>query len=332
MNSVMIHNIVRASGVTAGENVLIHFWGEDESKGVANEFVAATASLGATPVLLQQSRTVNRAIFEQAKEECYGEAYFEAFSRFDAVLDVFAYQPIVLGCELEPEQMALYRRYIAKLFYALMKAKRFTQIRIPTAANAEESGLEPDDYIQRMEAAYGIDYDMLMARCAAAKAKMEEHSRWILHTGENCRLCFDLTEREWHVDAGDGDWPCGEIYIAPNETKTNGTVFFETLYLEDRGVFENVTLTVESGMVVSADPGEVDAFIRGLPPENRVVCELGLGMNPGVTSLCGYTVLDEKMAGSFHIALGANQMFGGKNEAKMHMDLVHGGRFELGGI
>ena len=52
-------------------------------------------------------------------------------------------------------------------------------------------------------------------------------------------------------------------------------------------------------------------------------------MNPKVTDLCGYPVLDEKMAGSFHIALGANTMFGGQNEAPMHIDLVGAESFSL---
>ena len=63
-------------------------------------------------------------------------------------------------------------------------------------------------------------------------------------------------------------------------------------------------------------------FLSQLSPENSVVCELGFGMNPNVKDLCGYTVLDEKMAGTFHIALGANHMFGGENKASLHLDLV----------
>ena len=329
MHSDYIHKIVKASGVYAGENVLIHFWGEDEDKAVANEFVAAAASLGATPVLLQQSRTVNRAIFQNATADCFGEDYFEAFSRFDTVLDVFAYQPIILGYELPPEQMALYRRYISKLFYALMKAKRFTQIRIPTAANAEESSLDPAEYVRRMEAAYNIDYTKLLETCTAAKEQMESYDRYILYTGNGCELHFDLTGRQWHIDAGDGDWPCGEIYIAPVEPRTDGSVFFSKLYIEDVGIFESVTLTVHGGKVTGSSCDAVTAFIESLPEESKVVCELGLGMNPNVKDICGYTVLDEKMAGSFHIAIGANNMFGGRNQAKIHMDFVSGGTFSL---
>lgn len=329
MNTDCIRKIVKTSGVTAGETVLVHFWGEDADKAIANEFVAAVASLGATPILLQQSRTINRAIFENATGSCFGEKYFARLSQFDAVLDVFAYQPIILGYELEPGQMALYRKYIASLFYALMKAKRFTQIRIPTAANAEEASMEPAEYIRRMEAAYDIDYDELLASCTKAKEEMEHNNHYVLRTGNKCELRFDLTGRQWHMDAGDGDWPCGEIYIAPIENKTNGKVFFDKLFIEDTGAYECVTLTVADGKLVGSDCDAVTTFIKSLSPEQAVVCELGLGMNPNVTDVCGYTVLDEKMAGAFHIAIGANHMFGGQNEAKTHMDFVNCGSFEF---
>lgn len=329
MKNIQIHNMVKASGVTSGELVLVHFWGEDTDKAIANEFVAAVASLGATPILLQQARSVNRAIFQNATENCFGEAYFAMFSKFDAVLDVFAYQPIILGDSLEPTQMKLYRRYISRLFSALTQAKRFTQIRMPTEANAQESGLEPGDYITRMEQAYNIDYDALQAGCLGKKAQLEAMSQLVVHSGANCALSLDLTGRVWHIDAGDGDWPCGEIYIAPNEAKTQGSVFFETLFLEDVGLFSDVTLYIQDGMLTRSSHGEINAFLQSLSPENRVVCELGFGMNPNVTNLCGYTVLDEKMAGTFHIAIGANHLFGGENKADIHLDLVNAGPFRI---
>jgi leucyl aminopeptidase (aminopeptidase T) len=52
-------------------------------------------------------------------------------------------------------------------------------------------------------------------------------------------------------------------------------------------------------------------------------------MNPNVFNLCGYTVLDEKMANSFHIAIGANRMFGGNNVASVHLDFVGTGNFKI---
>lgn len=327
MNQDCIQRIVSASGVAAGELVLIHLWGEAEDLPIAQDFLCAVAALGASPVLLQQSRSRNRAIFEQAQAPCFGAAYFERLSHFDTVLDLFACQPIVLGSTLPVPQMALYRSYISGLFSALMQAKRFLQLRLPTAANAAQSGLE--DYIPRLEAAYDTDYAALLERCLQAKANLEGHDRLVLRTGAHCALQFDLTDRRWLVDAGDGDWPCGEIYIAPLEARTEGSVFFPKLFVEDVGCFSDVTLTVTGGHITDSNDPELTAFFRNQPPENTVVCELGLGMNPGVRDLCGCTVLDEKMAGTFHIAVGANRMFGGQNDARIHTDLVGTGPFTL---
>ena len=89
------------------------------------------------------------------------EKYFEIFSSVDAVLDIFAYQPVILSKKLPDEQMNYYRNYMKQLFQTLMTKKRFAQIRIPTAANAKESGLNADEFIRRMEAAYDVSYDQM---------------------------------------------------------------------------------------------------------------------------------------------------------------------------
>ena len=213
---------------------------------------------------------------------------------------------------------------MAELFSKLMNCKRFTQIRIPTIANAEESGLDPQNYIERMEKAYDVDYSKIYEDCKKAKKRFEGANKVLLRTGKDCELSFELAGREWHIDAGDGDLPCGEIYIAPIEEKTQGTVYFETFYLD--GVkYEEVCLNIKDGKVIKANQPEVTDFFEKQPQENRVVCELGFGMNPNVKDLCGYTVLDEKMCDTFHIAVGANHMFGGTNEASDHIDFVgHG--------
>lgn len=327
MKNETIAKIVKASGVSAGELVLVHFWGEDADKEIANRFVAAVAALGATPLLLQQARSVNQEIFSSAGERCFDQRYFALFSAIDVVLDVFAYQPVVLGAALPEGQMALYRRYLAQLFERLMACRRFVQIRVPTQANAAESSLEPGDYIRRMERAYEVDYEQLAGACRQEVSRWAGAGRAAVHTGTDCVLRLELSGREWHIDAGDGDLPCGEVYIAPVEHGTNGSVFFETFYL-DGAQYENVTLQVTDGEVSGSSHREVADYFAAVPREERVVCELGLGMNPQVTDLCGYTVLDEKMAGTFHIAVGANHMFGGANQASDHIDFVGHGTVE----
>jgi leucyl aminopeptidase (aminopeptidase T) len=329
MDIKLIRKLVKASGVKEGELVLVHYWGEINNIQVMHDFASAVAELGASPITLWQSREQNSKLFSVAKETCFDDKYFSIFHNVDAVLDVFSYQPVVLNQRLPEENMKQYQHYMRKIFQSLMKASRFTQIRIPSIENAQESNLEPEDYMERMSKAYDIDYDNLRVSCEAKIAELKEAKQIVLHTGENCSLKLTTTDRDWIADSGDGDLPCGEVYIAPIEEETNGTVFYQKLFIEDVGEFDQVILTVEHGVVISSNHESVNEFIHSLPEECKVVCELGFGMNENVTSLCGYTLLDEKMCDTFHIAIGNNTMFGGKNNAELHMDFVGNARVEI---
>lgn len=329
MDIKSIRKLVKASGVKAGELVLVHYWGEKANIEVMYDFAVAVAELGASPITIQQSRENNSKLFSVAQETSFGDNYFSLFEKFDAVLDVFIYQPVVLNQKLQEEQMKLYQNYMRRLFQNLMKASRFTQIRIPSIENAQESNLDPEDYMERMTKAYDIDYASLQKSCEKKIVELKEGKQIVLYTGENCILKLTTDGREWIADCGDGDLPCGEVYIAPIEEETNGTVFYQKLFLEDVGEFNEVILTVEQGIVVNSNNENVNEFIQSLPEEGRVVCELGFGMNENVTSLCGFTLLDEKKCNTFHIAIGNNTMYGGKNNAEIHLDFVGDAQIEV---
>lgn len=331
MDQALIDTLVRATGVTQNELVLIHFWGEDDDIAIMHRFSRAVAALGASPLAVQQSRTGNFAMFSAAQQNPFSEKYYALFAGVSAVLDVFSYQPVVLDQALAAPQAALYRQHMAQLFGALMQAKRFTQIRLPSEQNARESGLPPAEFARRMLAAYAIDYPALRASAAARAAQLQGLPALSLHTPNDHTLRFSLAGRRWLIDAGDGDMPCGEVYIAPVEFATNGSIFFEKLYWEDVGQFTEVVLTVENGVISGSSLAAVNRHLATLDIPDKTVCELGFGLNPHITAPCGYTVLDEKAVDTFHIAIGANRMFGGSNDSAEHVDLV-GGAFSIGEV
>lgn len=49
MNLNYIHRLVKATGVQSGELILIHFWGEDSEKEIANAFFSTVATLAQHP-------------------------------------------------------------------------------------------------------------------------------------------------------------------------------------------------------------------------------------------------------------------------------------------
>jgi len=50
------------------------------------------------------------------------------------------------------------------------------------------------------------------------------------------------------------------------------------------------------------------------------LAELGIGTNVGVTDLVGSVLLDEKAAGTVHLAVGDDASIGGDTEAPVHLD------------
>ena len=324
----LVKKLIKAIGVTEGEIVLLHFWGEDKDMSLLHAFANEVVALGASPIKLQQSRTANVELFRNAKEGCYGEAYFKQFDQIDTVIDIFMYRPVVLKEKLDDKHMNIYRQYMRNIFSSLMKAKKFVQLRVPTDENAKDSSLEPEIFKQRMLEAYDINYDMLKASCEDKISEVKDSKSITIRTGDTDELTLCLEGRDWIIDTGDGDLPCGEVYIAPVEALTEGSVYFDSLYVEDSVKYDDIQLTIKNGRLISSSNEEFNSFIRQLPENGgNIICEFGIGLNPNITELIGYTVLDEKMAGTFHIAIGDNTMFGGKNSAPLHMDFV--GRGEI---
>jgi aminopeptidase len=133
--------------------------------------------------------------------------------------------------------------------------------------------------------------------------------------------------------------PCGEVFTGPLEESADGTVRF-TIPSNPRGVdVEGVELTFAAGQVVSARAERGDDYLQtalGTDPGARYLGEIGIGTNSGIDRATGSILLDEKIAGTVHLALGRSYPeTGGRNESAVHWDLIcdlrAGGRISVDG-
>ncbi|MBO4213776.1 MAG: aminopeptidase [Lachnospiraceae bacterium] len=334
MKTEIYAKIVKAAGIKPGDLVLVQYWMEEQLGEDAGYLQAAIAAAGATSMMVVQNLTISQLVNEQVTETTYSDKFFKLYEDADVIIDLMERPVGVLKKPLEPEKMALLGAYMQRLF-ATCASKKLLQLRVPTETMAKLENLTLADYRARLEAAMDVDYDKLKEQCEAKKAEAAKYSGIAIRTGDGqYAVSLSFGNRSWEVDAGDGDIPCGEIYIAPMEKETHGNVFFEKIYLPDvenpraKRCFEKVVLTIEDGVIVRADQDSLTDYLKEFEEEERTICELGFGMNPSVKSLCGCAVLDEKMDGTFHLGIGDNTMFGGKNEAGLHVDLIGKGEYE----
>ena len=320
----LIKRIVEAIGIKKGDIVLLQLWGEDEEREILKDFSYEVAAIGATPMEQQHSRIYYKNLFEATKDKCYSQRFFKSFEEVSVVIDICTYEPVKPHKEFPKDKINFYREYMRELFKALSNKEKFVQITVPTIENSLGSNLDFEEYKTLMMKAYNINYDELKIKSNDMVNALLNKDLAKIITDKDHELYLSLENRHWYIDAGDGDLPCGEIYIAPIENSAKGSIFIEKLFLEGK-ILENLVLTFKDGRLINSSSEIFNEYLKTLPENANVLCELGIGLNENVTDLVGYTALDEKAKGTIHIAIGMNTMFGGNNHCSYHKDFVFKG-------
>jgi aminopeptidase len=214
----------------------------------------------------------------------------------------------------------------------------------PTPALAQRAGMSESDYETFVAGALFLDrpdpagaWAALSQRQAALVTRLSD-ARRIRIEADGTDITLDVGGRTWVNSDGRRNMPSGEVFTGPHERSANGTVRF-TVPSARGATVSDVTLTFENGQVVSATAGQgqeqLDAALA-IDDGARFLGELGIGTNAGIDRPTGSTLLDEKMAGTVHLALGRSYPeTGGTNVSALHWDLIcdlrQGGRLSADG-
>jgi hypothetical protein len=137
-----------------------------------------------------------------------------------------------------------------------------------------------------------------------------------------------IMENSW------GNVPPGEAFCCPKLVNVNGSICINGSipgYAFQKDEF--LCLTFTKGKITdsySSPNPEIAGYLKKLE-ENatrlkdgnwNMFAELGIGLNPAIKFLTGNPLFDEKMAGTLHIAIGDNFVFGHPNQSHIHEDLI----------
>ncbi len=222
------------------------------------------------------------------------------------------------------------RRAMASEWIALMDeaerlgCRRFTVIN-PTQALADAYGVPLDLLEHRYMEAVNIDDAALDSLQASIAQQLENGQDVHLTTPLGTDLYLKIGDRPIYQDH-DG-LPRGEVYVAPLEESAEGVAMINRAFIRGQPV-EKLKLTFERGKVVHIEASDAESvrlleeLLAASSGDKDRIAELGIGLNPGVNELTGDIMLDEKLNGSVHIAIGMNDRFGGQNHSNLHLDLV----------
>ncbi len=212
------------------------------------------------------------------------------------------------------------------------KGLRWTLTLFPTEAYAQDAEMSLREYEDFVFAACFADRAGGIRRWKNIDKRQREVIRYLKGRkvveigGKDTDLRVGIAGRPWINCAGTHNFPDGEIFTGPEETKIDGTIRYTfPACLSGREV-EDVRLTFEKGRVVEASAEKNEKFLKSMIAMDKGASRVGefaFGLNQGIQRFTKNTLFDEKIGGTLHLALGKGYPeSGSKNNSALHWDMV----------
>jgi aminopeptidase len=249
----------------------------------------------------------------------------------DASISIHAPENTRALAGVDPSLLSRAARARAPLREAAL-ARRWCVSLWPTPALAQDAGMSVSDFAAFVARALFLDRPDPAAAWAELSASQDRLIESLAAAselrieGEGTDLVLGVAGRTWINSDGRRNMPSGEVFTGPLETSAAGVVRF-AIPSSPRGTrVAGVSLEFRDGVVVSAHADEGDDVLQAMLATDdgaRRLGEIGIGTNFGIDRAVGMTLLDEKIGGTVHLALGRSYPeTGGTNESAIHWDLV----------
>jgi aminopeptidase len=216
----------------------------------------------------------------------------------------------------------------------------------PTHAYASEAGMSLADYEDFYYAACLATDDDPVTAWARQSDEVKRLAEWIEGreevrvTAPGTDITLGVGGRHWIPCVGDRNMPDGEFFTGPVEDAVEGEIAFSFPATYGGREVSGVRFRFEGGRVVDASAERGEAFLHEMLDSDdgaRRLGELGIGTNYGISTGTKEILLDEKIGGTVHMAIGMSYPeSGGRNDSAVHWDMVcdlrQGGSITVDGV
>ncbi len=262
-----------------------------------------------------------------------------AYDEFESRIRIHSETDLQALTDIDPTRQARRQKALAPILAAQMRrgaAKEFKWVTTlcPTEAYAQQAGMDFAAYQDFVFQACFADeqtrdpiaaWNEFKARQSQIIDQIEGHDRVELR-GPHVDLTLSIKGRTFKNSFGEHNMPDGEIYTGPVEDSLNGWVRYSYPAIASGRVVEGVELTFEQGKVTQASAKTHEDFLLEMletDPGARYVGEFAIGTNYQIDRFIGHILFDEKIGGTFHMALGAGYPeTGSQNKSAIHWDMI----------
>ncbi len=295
---------------------------------------------GAHPHVKMQLSGLDEVFFKEASEDQLG--YVSEVARFevekvDATLYIYGSENKRARASVPPERLSVFESSRRDLSRRILERAEKGEVRwcvtqYPTGADAQDAEMSVEDYEDFLFRASFLTEADPIARWKALSSDQERIVTRLQQYDEmrivapDTDIRFRVGGRKWVSCDGQCNLPDGEIFTSPVENSVEGTIRFTFPAIYRKREATDVRLRFESGRVVDATASKGRDYLASMLDMDegaRRVGEFAFGTNPSIDRYTRNGLLDEKIAGTIHMALGASlPEAGGKNVSALHWDMI----------
>jgi aminopeptidase len=216
----------------------------------------------------------------------------------------------------------------------------------PTHAYASEAGMSLADYEDFYYAACLATDDEPVTAWERQSDLVKRLAEWMQDKEEvhvrapGTDVKLNVAGRTWIPCVGEHNMPDGELFTGPVEDSAQGEVAFSFPATYGGREVSGVRFRFDGGKVVDASAERGEEFLLEMLDTDdgaRRLGELGIGTNYGIATGTKEILLDEKIGGTVHMAVGMSYPeTGASNDSAVHWDMVcdlrQGGSIEVDGV
>lgn len=202
----------------------------------------------------------------------------------------------------------------------------------PTDAYAQDAGMSLKEYEDFVFNAVHANEDDPIAYWNSTAAGQQKAIDFLAGKdivslrGPNVDLSLSIKGRKFMNSTGMYNMPDGEIFTGPVEDSVNGWVKFTYPAIYGGVAVEGAELIFNRGRVEQAKAEKNEEYlIKMLESDDgsRYLGEFAIGTNFDINRFTGNILFDEKIGGTFHMALGAGYPeTGSHNKSAIHWDMI----------
>lgn len=313
--------------VKPGERVMIAM-GEVDTLPLVQSVVEATVKAGAYPQVQFLSESLRHQLLRHGTPEqlswvpeieAYGMEWADAYIGLRGASNLHELDDIA------SDRLSLNQKAMGKISTLRWQKTRWCLVRVPNAAFAQQAGTDEETITEMFFNACLMDWPAETAKWQRWTEKLNG-TRHVRVTGRETDLTFSVEGRKWVAADGRFNMPDGEIMTAPVEASLEGEIFFDFPGVLSGRLIPDIRLKWRQGRLVEATSTANQDFLRAVLETDRgasSVGEFAIGTNMAVDRFCKDILIDEKIGGTIHIALGRSYPeCGGVNMSAIHWDIV----------